>query len=446
MSFEYWTFARDAGADPAAPNPLLVRLIRSMSADGAATAVRIGGNSADQTVADRRLRGVTGVRYVISKRWMAVLASVLRRARGRAILDLNLALRRPGVAGAEARLARRVLGPQLLAGLALGNEPDFYTHNRWARLRDGRLLQARGGGWTFARFRADFARAAAELPPGGPPLAGPDLGGKGWARWLVPFAHSAPRLRTLTVHAYAMTACHRGRHRRPTPAALLNDAGMRGMVRRLRPALDAGRRVRLPVRVGEGNTVACRGEPGVSDGMAAALWAPDALFRLVAAGAAGFDVHSSSSVYDPVVVGRERGGWVARVRPLLYGLLLFNRTVGPGARLLPLIGRRPKALRVWATRDIRATTRVLIVDTDPRRPGVVRVRLPGRAAHVTRLSRRPGTRAPTLGGRSFGVVSHDGRLHGSPHAARIRPRRGVFEVVVGPSSAALVTVSHKARR
>ena len=85
----------------------------------------------------------------------------------------------------------------------------------------------------------------------------------------------------------------------------------------------------------------------MSDTFATALWAPDALFELMRAGVSAVDLHARQfAVNDPFAF--DRSGLQAH--PLLYGLILFARTLGPRAQLLPmrhLAGAHSSSLKEW---------------------------------------------------------------------------------------------------
>ena len=102
---------------------------------------------------------------------------------------------------------------------------------------------------------------------------------------------------------------------------------------------------RIPFRLTEINSVTCGGTPGVSNAFATALWAPDAIFEYVRAGARGVNLHARvTSVNDPFAFDR-RG---VIVHPLLYGMILFARTLGADARLLPAhVRHAPSSLKAW---------------------------------------------------------------------------------------------------
>jgi hypothetical protein len=152
----------------------------------------------------------------------------------------------------------------------------------------------------------------------------------------------------------------------------------------------------------------------------------------------------SGAWYAPV----DFAGGIARVHPLLYGMLLFDRTVPDDAQLLGVAQRRSDAVKVWATRDAKSTVRVAVINKDPRRGRIVRLKLPAGLRSGTLERLRAHTLASrsgvTFGNRSFERGGFDGRLHGSARRELV-PRQGRrygFRMPAG--SAALLTV--RARR
>src|SRR6202012_5865798 len=122
-----------------------------------------------------------------------------------------------------------------------------------------------------------------------------------------------------------------------------------GMAAALGPLVDDAHDAGLPLRLTELNSVNCGGRAGVSDAFATALWAPDALFALLRAGVDGVNLHvRPPAVNAPFALGPAG----LQARPLLYGLILFARTLGPDAQLVALRSRlsRPADVGAWAGR------------------------------------------------------------------------------------------------
>ena len=195
----------------------------------------------------------------------------------------------------------------------------------------------------------------------------------------------------------------------------------------------------LKFRLTELNSVTCGGKPAVSDTFATALWAPDALFTLLRAGVDGANLHVRYyAINAPFAI--TRAGFHAR--PLLYGLLLFERALGPGARLVPTRLAAPRALNLsaWCVRVRGGALHVLVIDKGSR---AVRIdlRLPvGRAATVQRLLAPAAysRSAVTLDGQQLG---RDARWYGQHRAETLVPGPRGYRLTLPRWSAALVSVS-----
>lgn len=181
-----------------------------------------------------------------------------------------------------------------------------------------------------------------------------------------------------------------------------------------------------------------RGSPGISDAFATALWAPDILFELLQAGVDGVNVHvRARAINAPFTLSKR--GLVAR--PLLYGLILFARTLGPGAQLihLRLHVKRALHLKVWAVRVRGGSLRVLLIDKGDH-PVSVHLQLPATGpATLERLL------APSIRSR-FGVTldgqqpRRDRQWQGRPVTQTIPSGVNGYQLTIQKASAALLSV------
>jgi hypothetical protein len=195
--------------------------------------------------------------------------------------------------------------------------------------------------------------------------------------------------------------------------------------------------------------VACKGQAGVSDTFASALWATDMLFSLASAGVGGVNFHTlPGAFYEPFTVARVAGRWRAHVKPEYYGLRLFAQAAPARARLVPVRGvARSASLSAWATRAADGTERLVLIDKAPGHARTVRVRVPAGAsldaASIERLT-APSVGAQSgvrLGGRTYGGSTMTGEL-GTPRTTRAAPG-GDGTVVVRVAGASAVLVSFR---
>jgi Glycosyl hydrolase family 79 C-terminal beta domain len=204
------------------------------------------------------------------------------------------------------------------------------------------------------------------------------------------------------------------------------------------------------LRLSEINSASCGGVHGGSDTFASALWGTDVLFGMAEAGVRNVDFHTwTGAWYAPVDFSVHHGHLAARVRPLFYAMLLFDRATPAGARLLPVAPNAPDArLKTWATVDRAGTRRIVIVNKDPVAGRKVVLRVPGGASAgtVQRLLAPSiaATSGVTLGGQGYGLDTTDGGLRGRAVAERVVRKLGAFRVVVPPGSAALVRIPARA--
>ena len=445
LSTEYWTLPLYAHH-----LRLLERVLGLLHVPGSGPFVlRVGGDSADHTFWTPRPRRLPQWAYGLTSRWTSVARRLVRRLGLHLIIDLNLITDAPSSAARWAHAAMRGLPRASITGFEIGNEPDIYSHKYWAAMTAGatiggqRLPVAVTPDAYVADFRAyahALATAAPRVPLIGPALANP----RTHSRWVsVLLASHPPHLGMVSVHRYPYTAC--ARHRRSpvfaTIARILSANASTGLATTVAPALAAAQRAGLPLRLTELNSVTCGGRPGVSNTFATALWAPDALFALLRLGVAGVNLHlRANTVNAPFVLGR-RG---LSSRPLLYGLLMFARTLGPGARLVQVASDAPRSshLAAWAVQT-EDRWHVLLLDKGPRRDRVT-LNFPatGQASVQRLLASSPRAESGvTLGGRWLGS---DGRWHGRAAHELIAPVPRGYVLTLPRYSAALVSARGRA--
>jgi hypothetical protein len=170
------------------------------------------------------------------------------------------------------------------------------------------------------------------------------------------------------------------------------------------------------------------------------------LFGLADAGVSNVDFHAwNGAYYSPVDFVHSHGAVVARVHPLFYGMLLFDRALPAGARLLPVAPSSPyAATKTWATVDPAGTRRIVVINKDSGRARQVVLRVPngGPTARVERLT-APSVLAKdgvTFAGQTYGRTTADGRLTGKKVTEKLVRGGGAFRLAMPPGSAALVTV------
>jgi hypothetical protein len=444
LSMEYPSVEAYAGGDPLAINPVLVRLIRSLS-PGQAPVLRIGGDSADWTwwpLTD--MARPPGVTFSLTQRWLDVTRALTTALGAKLILGINLEAGSRELAAVEASSLLDGIGSTSVRALELGNEPELYGTFAWYHTADGRAVPGRPHDYDFNSFRNDFTNLAGALPQ--IPLAGPALGNFSWTSQLPAFLNAEPRVGLVTLHRYPLQRCFVGRHspRYPSISHLLSSTASTGLAERFAPyAAIAGARG-LPLRLDELNTVSCGADPKISNTFASALWALDALFEMARVGVAGVNIHTFPGAgYDLFRVSRVGGRWRASVAPEYYGLLMFAQAAPPGSRLLAVSGASQSPVKIWPTRAPDGWLRVALINKDPRHHHVVALQVPGHTGtgSLERLQ-APSAAASTavrLGGQSFGRLTGTGVLP-APRQLPLRPVGGRYVVRLPAASAALLAL------
>lgn len=411
--------------------------------------LRIGGDSADRTFGSPEKGRGPLFGYYLTGSWWRSLGSIVRRTGARVIIDMNLVTGRPHMIAGWAHKAETVLPEGSIAGFEVGNEPDEYTRSSYVKsIALGRIdpalvplnLSPMSYLVRFDSYAAVLSKVAPNVP-----LIAPALGKPNHRRWITTLlAAPHPGLETLSVHSYPYSQCAtQSSPKYPTIARLLSENASAGVAGRVAADAQLARAAGLALRLTELNSVNCGGRPGVSDTFATALWAPDTLFELMREGVEGANIHvRSNAINTPFYVGR--GG--LRAQPLLYGLALFARTLGPGAELLHTDEQASRSVHVkaWAVRVRGGLVHVLLINKGP---NAAHVNLPISATGPVTVQRLLAVSVRsrwdvTLAGQS---INANGRWSGRRMTSTApRTRRG-HDVALPPYSAALVSMQLRPR-
>ena len=362
------------------------------------------------------------------------IAALARATGWRVLLGVTFGHYEPAAAAQEAQLAQSLLGPDL-EGISIGNEPDRFV-------ADG----LRTSPWSFADYVAEAAayRAAIAAAAPGVPIAGPDASsGESVLPWESETA-AAEHPALLTAHYYPLTRCEAYA---PKLSELMSPAIRANESAFLAQLAAIARASAIPLRLDETNNVSCRGQPGVSDVFASALWAVDYIARAMASGVAGLNFHdliTEPLSYSPLVAddAQELASGALHANPEWYALLLSRSLLGEEPVRADVAGGE-RTLTAAAFLAPSGSVHVLLVDFAPSgaRPLLVRLHLTRSllAGPILRLS-APGLRARagvTLGGRE---VSPEGTWGPVAALPRVSGGRGSFALKMPASSAALVTL------
>ncbi len=413
--------------------------------------IRIGGDSTDHALFDVNLTRLPKGIYELTPQWFGKVRQLVGAIDARTLLDLNLVTDLPQMAGRWAHAAEMQLPPGAIVGYEIGNEPDLYDPLYWsnilaplARVLDLRLFPHGLAPDAYVQLYQSYASVLARVAPGVPlvaPVVAYPTVDLGWITRLLQAPH--PRLGMISAHMYPYSACAAPLSPLyPSVPRLLSEAATAGMAASLRPAIELAHRAGYRFRLTELNSVTCGGLPGVSDTFATALWAPDALFELLRAGVDGVNIHVRVYAINAAFALTNRG---LVARPLLYGLTLFTRMLGPDARLVQLRVHDPASidLKAWAVRVQGRALHVLLINKSTRS---VRAALMLPAAGMATVQRllAPSAAArsgETLDGQQLG---RDDRWHGRSGRETIEPGPHGYELTVPPFSAALVGANLRA--
>ena len=407
--------------------------------------LRVGGNSADDTLWEPRAGRTPPWAIGLTPQVLRRTRSLVRRDGVKLILDLNLITASPQKAARLARAAERALPRGSIIGFEIGNEPDDYSPKNWLAtvavtpFRPGFLPEdVSTGAYThdFRSYGRALARVAPGIPLAGPALANPVRNGS-WISSLLSAPHRG--LGMVTAHRYLYSACakhHSASY--PTIGRLLSEHATADMAHKIIPAVRMAHRAGLKFRLTELNSVSCQGVPGVSNAFATALWAPDALFELLRAGLDGVNIHVRTDAINAAFT-LSRHGLVAR--PLLYGMILFARTLNADPELVRVKLRANASLhlKAWAVRVAGGRMHLLLINKGPQ---TVNVRVDLRATSPAEVERllapsAASTSGVTIAGQRLG---RDGRWQGRYTTETVLPGAHGYQVAVPPTSAALVTV------
>jgi hypothetical protein len=443
ISTEYWTlplFERDT--------PAFERVLSLLHVPGdGPLMLRIGGDSADHSFWSARDRKMPGWAFALTPAYLGRLRALVRRDRVKLIVDLNLLTDTPFTAAAWARAAETSLPHGSIAGFEVGNEPDLYERRYWVDLIARSPLVTRPmplelTPTTYVQDFAAYARvlgeSAPDIPLVGPAVAHPRIG--------LPFvstliANQRPELGMVTGHLYPYSACVKNPRWRgyPTVARVLSRQATSAFSTDVASAVAAAHQAGLKFRLTEFNSVTCGGKAGVSDTFATALWAPDALFTALRAGVDGANLHVRENTVNAAFT-IDRGG--LRARPLLYGLMMFTRTLGPQAQLVRLHMAAPRSLNLsaWAVQIRGHILHVLLIDKSSRTVQVD-LRLPTRATGTVQRLLAPSAYSRsgvTLDGQQ---LNYAGAWTGTRRIEKLGPGvRGGYELTLPRHSAALLSV------
>ena len=419
--------------------PAFGRLLEQLAVPGGGRLVlRVGGRSADFTYWPTPGTRPPPGAYTLSPRWLSALASLVRAAKLRVMLNLDLVANSPHMAGQFAAAAADALPTGAIVAFEIGNEPDLYGYGPHAPLP----------GYSPASYGRQYLRYARALATRRVPgtLAGPSLNGIHPPWVAAALADGGGTLRIITAHRYPYWAGNTpGSPGYPSIAGLLSDSSTVASAATLQGEVAMTHAAGRTFRITEMGTSAGN-VPGVTDTFATALWAPDAMLSMASVGIDGVNVHIRARY------GNSALNATGPPRPLFYGLALAVRTLGPGATLVPATVTQPgsASLKAWAVR-VRGNRLHLLLINRGTAPLTVSVPLPGQRRRKPAAAARPERNLHHRRDARRPIAERRRHLAGDPtRAERPFPRRPLHADSPGPirravERAAARTLSHRTR-
>jgi hypothetical protein len=446
FSFEYQAVREYTGSNPRAINPVLVQLIRNLAPDQSPV-LRIGGNSADETWwPTRAIRCTPGITYTLTPSWLATTRALAVDTKAQMILDLNLKLGSGAELSAEAHALQTGIGRSRITAFEIGNEPELYPITPfYYRESNNTPVYSRPRSYNFKAFAGEMSRLSKLIQ--GSALAGPATGNFGWLSHLGKLFSAEPRLNTVTYHRYPLIKCFTqpGDANYPSIPNLLNPTSARNLLQGAGKYIALAHQHHDTFRVDELGSVACKGQAGVSDTFASALWMVDTLFAMARSGVDGVNIHTLPEAnYHPFTFQQVNGQWLGEVKPEYYGILLFTEAAPPGSRLLTVATQADPDLRVRATLTPAGQINVVLINDSLNTDKTVQLTPPRGAAKpaiVERLSApsADATDGVTLAGQSFGDETTTGTLTGPFQVDHVQPANGQYSVDLPAASAAMIS-------
>ena len=204
---------------------------------------------------------------------------------------------------------------------------------------------------------------------------------------------------------------------------------------------DIQRTARTPLELDETNDVSCKGEPGVSNAFASALWAADYIARAMRSGLRGVDFHDLPELplsYSPLV----GEGSALHANPEWYALLLTHAL--QGTSVLPTAVGSGADLTAQGFLGSDGSVELLLVNFAPvgTKPLPVALQLHGRAAAQGTILRLTGPSEGATSGVELGgeEVSASGSWKPKLPLPTVSEHNGSMSLSMPAASAALVTI------
>jgi hypothetical protein len=306
---------------------------------------------------------------------------------------------------------------KMIDGLEIGNECDLFAHNG-----------IRGPNFTMSDYLSQFdvyqrdVATKAQAPY--PKIQGAtfcchnshfDAGVPAYAQQYA----STGVLSSFSYHHYPLNVCNGNKVQ--LWELMTDDASTHAAIQ-LAPMIKSVTSQRIPFFIGEGNSVACGGAYGISDTMAAALWAVDTLFNVAAVGVTRWNFHGCFAGAYTAIGYNNTSADIPDVRPLFYGMWVFTEATAHHAVIYntTTVSSTNSYIKSHSTLDQFGTWRVVVVhkDYNATQDAQITVQLPAgvkltQAASLATLKTSSGEITSRYG-LSFQGQTFDGSQDGKP--------------------------------
>ena len=300
LGFSYEKTILTDGSYFTASNLTLVNLYKNLGSG----MIRIGGNRVENTKWSNGSRGTSEDNNTVFTSDVDRYKSFDDAVGWRTMWGLNFGTINIQDNADEANYTNKKLGT-MIQSFAIGNEPDFISYSGY-RPKD----------YTYEAYRNEYKKYSDQLLKLVP---GIKLSGSESVvpYWQIQFAKDfSSRINMLTGHYYVQGPA--GDKSVSITKLLIPDPKL---VDEVTTCLEQARKINVPYRLSETNTVTGGGQNKISNAHASALWGTNFLFYLAQSGVSGVNFHGGNGLpYTPI--DKVDGQMVAR--PLYYGMLLFH--------------------------------------------------------------------------------------------------------------------------
>jgi len=338
------------------------------------TLIRVGGNSADESVWNpdgQRLPPQYHVEYNITQLDLASYRRFGDALGGTAAFVLDLSFIRgddPSWPAAQVAAIGAGIGWDHIHAVSIGNEIDLFAR-----------IGLRPENYTYDESKAEWELYAKALYAAGLPAS--SIRGATWCCFGETFDAAAfgdlaasfrDQLLDMSYHRYPLSHCD---GHSTTLADLLQAHASTGQAAMMQPFADAAHAAGLPFVIGESNSVACGGQDEVSNVLGASLWAVDYLLAMSTTGARTVNFHGGPrGYYAAIQFSSSAPGTPPTVQPLFYAMRVIAEVTANSSQMLALetVESSNPQVRVWALAQGDAQVFV-VVHKDPGAAGAAAV-------------------------------------------------------------------------